>query len=307
MSVQPSKFAIGVFVTAAILLAVITIVWLGASNYLQKGALYLTYFDESVQGLSEDSNVKYRGVNVGTVREIRVAPDHKLVEVLMKLQMSPDSENNVVAKLRSAGLTGIVFIELDRRLPGDADLSPAISFVTEHPVILSVPSDAKYLLSLVQTIVRDIRHIPFKTIFERIDSIATGVDRYINGEDMRRILVNVASASAHLDRTIVGIDKMAQETDLPGTVTEAKEALRDIRRFVTEIRDTFAGLSLTETAAKIQQTTAEVESRSRKVGMNLQVTAENLQRASETLEVLIERLQTNPSELLFSNPPKPKR
>ena len=50
-------------------------------KYFQKGSVYVTYFDESVQGLQVDSIVKFRGVDIGTVRKIGVAPDQRLVEV----------------------------------------------------------------------------------------------------------------------------------------------------------------------------------------------------------------------------------
>ena len=108
MAGKTSKFMIGIFVTAGLIMAVVAIVWLGASKYLQKGTLFVTYFDESVQGLSVDSNVKYRGVNVGTVRSIEVAPDQKLIEVVMKIFMKGGDEKNLTSKLKSAGLTGVV-------------------------------------------------------------------------------------------------------------------------------------------------------------------------------------------------------
>jgi len=100
------------------------IVWIGASKYFQKGATYVTFFDESVQGLQMDSSVKYRGVDVGRVERIRVAPDYKLVEVVMKVELEGDLQQNTVARLKTAGITGIVFIELDRTKPEDPDFSP---------------------------------------------------------------------------------------------------------------------------------------------------------------------------------------
>ena len=90
MTGKTSKFLIGLFVMAGILLGVGIIVWIGASKYFQKGSTYVTFFDESVQGLQMDSSVKYRGVDVGRVERIRVAPDYKLVEVVMKVELEGD-------------------------------------------------------------------------------------------------------------------------------------------------------------------------------------------------------------------------
>ena len=78
MARKTSKFMIGLFVTIGILIGMVAVVWVGASKYFEKGATYVTYFDESVQGLQLDSAVSDRGVEAGRVEKIRVAPDNRL-------------------------------------------------------------------------------------------------------------------------------------------------------------------------------------------------------------------------------------
>jgi len=75
-----TKFIVGAFVATGMGIAIAAILWLGASNYLEKGNYYAAYFDESVQGLEKDSPVKYRGVTIGRVYRIGVAPDAALIE-----------------------------------------------------------------------------------------------------------------------------------------------------------------------------------------------------------------------------------
>src|SRR4030043_19418 len=98
MARKTSKFMIGLFVTIGILIGMVAVVWLGASKYFEKGATYVTYFDESVQGLQLDSAVKYRGVEVGRVEKIRVAPDNTLIEVVMKIDLKGELERDDVAR-----------------------------------------------------------------------------------------------------------------------------------------------------------------------------------------------------------------
>ena len=81
MARRNSSFMIGLFVTVGLVIGIAAIIWVGASTYFEKGSLFVTYFDESVQGLQVDSRVKYRGVDIGKVQSIGVAPDRKLVEV----------------------------------------------------------------------------------------------------------------------------------------------------------------------------------------------------------------------------------
>jgi phospholipid/cholesterol/gamma-HCH transport system substrate-binding protein len=303
MARKTSKFAIGIFVTAGLILAVVAIVWLGASTYFQKGTIFVTFFDESVQGLSVDSNVKYRGVNVGTVRSIRVAPDNNLVEVVMKISMEGGNEKNLTAKLRSAGLTGIVYIELDRSVKEDIDLSPKVDFSAQHPVILSRPSDSKYILSMVDNIVSEMKKIDIKSIFQEVKEIAGGINDYVNGPKMKNIVDNLESTTAGLDRAVRQIDKLTAEGKLDDVLKEARGTIADTRALIGKIREDLDAMKLVDSAGRANQIVAGVDKSVRDMTFDLKNTTDNLQRASENLDILIDKLRDDPSDLLFSRPP----
>ena len=133
-----TKFTVGLFVIIGLAIAIVTIIWLGKSHYLEEGQYYIAYFDESVQGLDKDSPVKYRGVSIGRVDNIGVAPDATLIKVILKIESSLNLEDHleeIVAELKSVGITGIMFIELERKKDDEPDLSPEITFSSEYPVI----------------------------------------------------------------------------------------------------------------------------------------------------------------------------
>ncbi len=303
MAEKPSKFMIGFFVTAGIFLAVATIVWLGASNHFQKGALVVTYFDESVQGLSVDSSVKYRGVNIGTVREIRVAPDNRLVEVVMKISLKTDVRKNVTARLRSAGLTGVAYIELDRTTDEWAELAPRIDFPTPHPVILSRPSDAKHILTMLDKIITEVNRIDLRSMLQGVNAITRGIDRYVNGPEMKSIVINLDSATARLDRTIRRVDAVTAEGGLENLLGEARGALVDTRALVGRIKEDLDRMKLADSAASANRMVAGLDRDVREITRDLKATGDNLQRVSENLDILAEKLRDDPSELLFSRPP----
>jgi phospholipid/cholesterol/gamma-HCH transport system substrate-binding protein len=303
MAGKQSKFMIGFFVTAGLVLAVVTIVWLGASTYFQKGTLFVTYFDESVQGLSVDSNVKYRGVNAGTVRSIQVAPDNKLVEVVMKIFMKGGDEKNLTAKLKSAGLTGIVYIELDQRNEEELDLSPQITFPAEYPLIPSRPSDSRYILSVVDKIVSEMNKVDIKSIFDEVKGIVGGIDHIVNGPKMKNIVNNLESATAHLNHAVALIDRLTAEGKLEDVLKETRGTVADTRALIGKIREDIDTMKLTESAVKANQIVAGVDKSVREMTFNLKNTADNLQRASENLDILMDKLRDDPSDLLFSRPP----
>lgn len=100
MTTSNSKFLIGLFVMIGLLILSAAIIWVGASRVLMKGSLYSVYFDESVQGLQVDSAIKYRGVEIGTVQKIGVAPDHRLIEVIMKIDLESSMQHQTIASLK---------------------------------------------------------------------------------------------------------------------------------------------------------------------------------------------------------------
>jgi phospholipid/cholesterol/gamma-HCH transport system substrate-binding protein len=124
MARKASRFKVGLFVIVGLAMGLAALVYLGASSYGEGADTYVTYFNQSVQGLSRDSVVKYLGVDVGRVTDIRVAPDHNLIEVVMDIKFKGELGTNMVAQLKMAGITGLSFIELDRQQEDEDDLSP---------------------------------------------------------------------------------------------------------------------------------------------------------------------------------------
>src|SRR6056297_537292 len=126
-----TQFSVGLFVIIGMAVVVVFILWLGMVQYFQEGRKYVAFFDESIQGLKKDSSVKYRGVDIGRVDNIRVAPDGRLVQIVLNLREPLKDRENLVAQIKSVGITGIKFVELER-IPKDetlcltGNLSPSI-------------------------------------------------------------------------------------------------------------------------------------------------------------------------------------
>jgi len=304
---KTSKFFIGLFVMVGILIGVGIIVWIGASKYFQKGSTYVTFFDESVQGLQMDSSVKYRGVDVGRVERIRVAPDFKLVEVVMKVELEGDLQQNTVAQLKTAGITGIVFIELDRKKPEDPDRSPHISFAAEYPIIPSRPSELRLILTGVDDVLQNIKAIDFKGLSDQFKSAGKATENLLSGKKMNSIMSHLESMSAGLDRAVGRIDGIIAEGKIEGILSETRDSLVEAKTLIGSLRKEVEALKLADTGEKANKVVEGIDQRSRAITTELRVSSENLQQASETLQRLLERLNTTPSDLIFSAPPAVRR
>jgi phospholipid/cholesterol/gamma-HCH transport system substrate-binding protein len=312
---------IGLFMTIGILIGMVAVVWLGASKYFEKGKTYVTYFDESVQGLQLDSDVKYRGVEAGRVERIRVAPDNRLVEVVMKINLRGKLEREYVAQLKAAGITGIVFVELDRKEAEKPDLSPKITFASEYPVISSKPSDVKQLLTGIDNVIQSLNKIDTQGISDQIKST----------------LKVLESVVASVNNVVGSVEKALGTGKLEEAIVEVKNTLLKVQNFVSDAQKELKALNLEKAGTNIESATArldkimnsgEIEAvlvevkdaakkmnqlvegldkRSLAITNNIKGTSENLKRASESLEMLIDRVYASPSDLLFGEPPPPRR
>ncbi len=300
MAGKTSKFMVGLFVTLGIILIVVGIIWVGATKYFEKGNRYVTYFDESVQGLQRDSIVKYRGVDVGRVEKIGVAPDNKLISVVMKVNLKEDLPHTAIAQLKVAGITGMVFVELDRQKKGEAEQSPKLSFPSEYPVIPSRPSEISKIMGGVGSVVDKFNQIDTQGVFNQFKSTAAQIEIFFKGKDMETILANVKALTANLKNSSERIDKMIAAgkledivADTRASLLEARKALVETKALMVTVQDEVRALNLREAMGKTQAIATEVKA-----------TSENLRQASETLESFLGRINERPPDLLFGKPPK---
>jgi len=202
MASRASKFLLGLFVIVGTLIAVIIIIWIGAGDCFMSGSTYVTYFDESVQGLQADSAVKYRGVEVGKVKSINVAPDYRLIEVVMKVNLAEDLQSHTETQLRTAGITGIVFIELDQVKPGEKSSSPAIGFKTKYPVIPSRRSEISRILADTNEIMKNIKAVDFSGLADQLKNTTKAVETFLGGKHTNNIMANLESTTANIDKSM---------------------------------------------------------------------------------------------------------
>ena len=307
MSGKSSKFLIGLFVITGLLIGAVVIIWISASDLLLKGSTYVTYFDESVQGLQNDSAVKYRGVEIGKVESIKVAPDYRLIEVVMKISLSGDLQKHTYAQLKTAGITGIVFIELDRILPGDVFEPLKFSFAAPYPVIPSRRSDISRFFADTDKIMQNIKGIDFQGIADQLKNTTKAIETFLAGNRINNIMINLESMSVNLDKSVAQINKTIAEGKIDSVLKETLAALADARQLVNDARQQVQTMNMAEHTAKTGEILETLDKRTKSIALDLQDTSDNLRITSEYLQKLAEALNENPSELIFSPPPPPRK
>ncbi|NTW77481.1 MAG: MCE family protein [Syntrophaceae bacterium] len=307
MSAKSSKFLIGLFVISGLLIGAVVIIWISASDLLMKGSTYVAYFDESVQGLQTDSAVKYRGVEIGKVDSIKVAPDYRLIEVVMKINLAGDLRKHIFAQLRTAGITGIVFVELDRIKTGDVLDFQTVNFKTSYPIIPSRRSEISRFWAETNKIMQQIREIDFKGISDQLKSTTKSIETFLAGGRTDQIMRNLESMSANLDKSAAQLNKTIAEGKVDNIFEETSETLADARQLINRARQEVEALNLAQKTDKTGEILDTLDKRTKSITLELQDTAENLRATSVHLQKLSESLNNNPAELIFSKPAPPRK
>jgi phospholipid/cholesterol/gamma-HCH transport system substrate-binding protein len=329
MSSQRTKFIVGLFLTGGIALMVVAVIWLGTTRYLAKGRYYVTYFNESVQGLDKDSPVKYRGVPIGRVVEISVAPDSKLIKVVLKIESGQTLGPEMVAQLKVVGITGAMFVELDQKKEGEPDRSPKLTFPSEYPIVASKPSDIEQLLRGVDEIIKNMRSLDLAGISDRVKTNLDTIETTINDLNVKGLSRKAESALDGFNRIVdkrkwdnimASAEKSARSLNevmgkANATVDRADKLLAQMEGITVESRDKILAAlddfkkAMENANAVLEKGTVLVSNTDSTVfslRQHLLAAAQNVEKTSENLYRISEVLTVQPSQLLFGEPP-PRR
>ncbi|MDD4928283.1 MAG: MlaD family protein [Gallionella sp.] len=131
---------VGLFVLLLVAALIGGVLWLSsAKSYRTTYDTYQTYMNESVSGLNLNAPVRYRGVEIGRVQKIMLAPDNvEQVQLTLGIVRGTPIKVDTVALLQTHGLTGLTFIELT----GGSRTSPELKKQgqNDYPVIKTGPS-----------------------------------------------------------------------------------------------------------------------------------------------------------------------
>lgn len=199
-----SYFKIGAFVLVGVGLIIFALLVFGSSKILEPIVYIETYFEESIQGISEGTPVKYRGLQIGHVKNIAFASeiykdnaqpsDHMharsiyvRIDITSKLFtnlptaelrefISREVEKGLRVRLVVQGLTGTSYLELDYVNAKNSQI-PKITWKPKDFYIPSVTSTLTRLSENAQYIMNELKDIDFKKIFDNMDHLLVSLDR----------------------------------------------------------------------------------------------------------------------------------
>jgi phospholipid/cholesterol/gamma-HCH transport system substrate-binding protein len=157
METRAHFVAVGAFVLAVILLAFVTVLWLGRSEFSEQAKRYYIFFRGSVAGLNKGSQVQYNGIPVGRVVDIRVDPDD-----VEKIQVTVEIDTSIVniktdarAFLEANLLNGVATIQIRGGTQEAQELEPEPKH--RYPVIAAGQSELEQLRANLPELLGDLK------------------------------------------------------------------------------------------------------------------------------------------------------
>jgi phospholipid/cholesterol/gamma-HCH transport system substrate-binding protein len=297
MSAPTNHWKLGLFIVVAFCMVATTVVFLGARSLRKETVKYRTYFDESVQGLELGSPVKFRGVTIGSVSGIDVAPDHRHVEVTCEIgvkalhglglaerkhigrtKMAITPELRV--RLETTGITGVKFLLIDY-FNEASHPPPQLPFPMPENYIPSTPSLIKNLEdSLVHAV-------------DRLPELAAQVQKFLPAALQTLDNVNLVLLDAHKAIAQVDTGRLANKADT--TLTNLNTAIVNFNRVVDGIGSDKGLLRSIQRSAESVGSTAQ---NANHVGPALEEALREVQSAAEAIRRLAESVDRDPDMLL---------
>jgi ABC-type transporter Mla subunit MlaD len=219
MAVEKSYARLGLFLLVALIVVLATAIFFIQRMRTREVLALVTFTNENVSGLDVSSPVRFRGVSVGRVTDIRVDPRSNSVEIGFEMfldrlttfgidvkRIREITASGVVPKMRaqiiSNPVTGEAYLLLDR--PPNPPPPIALSFTPKRTYVPSMPT----MMSKVQD------RLP--ELLERAD---------VTLKTLREIISRMPESLERTDQFLAHIERVVEESDLPGLSADSRKFL----------------------------------------------------------------------------------
>lgn len=266
--------------------------WLSVGFNKKQYNVYAVFIHEAVSGLSEESPVKYNGVQVGSVYKIALSKsDPQEVKILLNIVEGTPITSSTFATLITQGITGTTFVGLSA---ASSDLTPLGKLPNEpYPIIPTKPS----LFNQIDSVLKEVS--------TNINDVSTRLNEILNKENttnVKKSLDNVQkftqtladqsdAISAGLKNSDIMLRNLAKVSqDLPSVIQELKVS---INKLTGEVGRAGAQVSSTMAAGKIA-----IDKVSQQALPSAVILLGHLNKIASNLENVSQQMRQNPAVII---------
>jgi paraquat-inducible protein B len=250
MSRHASPAIVGGFVVTAVALLVISVVGLSVGRVFRTRARVIAYFEDSVEGLNVGAPVRFRGIEIGSVKDLRINmtgvaldPQHVRIPVLLEIdedrlrsegaKLVDLRDPRVVQRLVDLGLRaslateslvgGVRYVDLVVR----PDTPVQLVHDRQYPELPSVRSPTEQIPNRIDHVLKNLEQVDIAGLVESVRTTVGDADQLLRSPHLARAEARLDAITAELERSITQLDA----------------AVRDLRPTITSVRRTSDQLS----------------------------------------------------------------
>ncbi len=316
MSKRISPTAIGIFVVGSFTLVVVAILVVGSGSLFKKPVRFVCMFQGNVNGLRIGAPVKFKGVQIGTVEQIKLSlnpsegelrPDLKELRLPVVIGVDremitqnggsghalsqPGLEDLLARGMRAqleaeSLLTGLLYVDLDLHpnAPLNLALIPGVGDLREIP---TVPTNLEEIQKQATDALAKLDHIDLNKMVASITNAADSINNLTGSQDLKDTLASLRQTVPNLNRTI---------TSLRATLDNANQRITPLVASLQKSSEE-ANATMKDTRAALLEVKANLDSDS-PLSVNINTALEELTDTSRSVGELTDYLQRNPGSLV---------
>ncbi|NOZ61184.1 MAG: MCE family protein [Calditrichaeota bacterium] len=295
MEYKANEVKAGCFVVFSILLLVFFLIVVSGMDLLKKTNTYLTHF-KYTSGLEVGSLVRYGGMEVGKIKEMRISPeDDSYIEFLIEINADVPVKQDSRVFITSIGIMGEYYIEISTGSPDAKRAKPGslLNCKEVTPLMMLTENVDKLTNQLSETIdginqlLGQDNQQEFHQILANFNQLLDQNQQSVSSmmENMNLVLADLHSMSSKLDK-MVGDNQDEISTSishLEGTLKESKNAIKEFQSTLTM----FNGMLSSQ-------------------NVNYQDIMENLNRTTQNLDEFTKLIKEKPWSLIRKSAPAPR-
>lgn len=261
---KSQKVRVGIFVVVGTILLVGALYFIGSRQHIFTKNIQLYAVFDNVNGLILGNNVRYSGINVGTVTKIEMIEVGKItIEMTVEEKAAYFIKKNAVASISSDGLVGSMVVNI---LPGNQG--------DEANVVAG---------DYIQTSNKVSMDDMMGTLSETSDNLSKITNQILLGEGALGVLINDTIMAKNIQQTLVQLKKTSEGTGL---------AMARINQIISQINydESAAAVILSDTAAANQI---------RNVFTNLENSSEDVNTITKNLDRYIDEIKSGNGALNY--------
>ena len=316
MSAPANHWKLGAFVLGSVAIGLVAAVSLAARTLQLETVTYTSYFDEGVTGLEAGSPVSFRGVKIGNVASIDVAPDRRHVEVRYSLGVRVLGRLGLVSggvhketkiaippdlrvQIASTGLTGTKYIQLD--FFNGAGPPEELPFPVPENTIPATPSTMK---NLEDAVIRAVDALPQLAL--SVGSVLQKVDLLLADVNQKALPARASATLVQANRLMGSLQDSLAELRVKELSHDASAMLKSADASLLRMNHLLGRLDGDQgLLASVQRTSDSLGDAGSGLGENLNSTARDLREAASALRDFLVALDREPDMLVKGKARRP--